>query len=735
MAIIYDGKQQIFHLMAGDCSYVMQAARGKYLLHLYWGKRLKEYRGSRKVILADRGFSPNPEPGCRDFSLDTLPQEYPQYGNGDFRSCAYGVQSENGSRISDLSFEGFEIENGKPSLPGLPASFGGEDEVQTLKIHLSDRVLGLRVCLLYSAFEKESVITRSVLFENASSSELLLTKMLSMSVDIREDEFDVLTLYGAHNNERNMDRRPLTSGSVQIESLRGASSPHQAPFMALLRRGACEDSGEIFAANFVYSGNFLAQAQVDSFQNVRFQMGMNPWNGEWLLAPGESFQTPEVVMAYSSCGLNELSHTFHQFYLNHLMKSPFTRRLRPILLNNWEATYFQFNEETLLALADRAVQAGIELFVLDDGWFGRRDDDTSSLGDWFEDKRKLPHGLKWLSEEIHKKGLQFGLWFEPEMISENSELYRAHPDYVLHTEGRPYTYGRGQLVLDLSRPEVCAYVLSCLETILSSVDIDYVKWDMNRHLTEVSSAFLPARRQGEVFHRYVLGLYSILDRITGRFPDILFESCSSGGGRFDPGMLYYMPQTWCSDNTDAVCRMKIQYSTSLTYPAVTIGAHVSAVPNHQTGRVTPLKTRGLTAMSANLGYELNLLNCPDGEIAAIREQTDFYKQIRPLIQFGRLYRLRNPFEGNLAQWNFVSEDKSEAAAFHFEILSRPAASVNLLKLRGLDADALYQEQESGEIYSGAELMYSGLSIPLKQEDFRGECFYFKRVGQEEGKGI
>lgn len=727
MGIIFDENKQIFHLQAGKSSYIMQVIRGKYIAHLYWGKRLNKYRESRKIIWKDRGFAPNPDKFDRTFSLDTLPQEYPQAGNGDFRSSAYAILDKDGRRISDLHYQGYEIQNGKEVWSELPYTFGTKEEVQTLKIHMFDEVLGLQVILKYSVFEKESVITRSVEFQNCSNSDIRLTKMLSMSLDMREDDFDVLTLYGAHNNERNMDRRPLTSGSISIESIRGTSSPQQSPFMALLKRDANEDYGEVYSANFVYSGNFIASAQVDPYRNIRFQMGMNPWNGDWLLEANETFQTPEVVMVYAQNGLNEMSQIYHRFYQNHLIRSTWKYKERPILVNNWEATFFDFNEEKLLQLADKAKEVGIELFVLDDGWFGKRDSDESSLGDWVVDKSKLPNGLAYLSEEIHKRGMKFGIWVEPEMISEDSHLFKRHPEYVLHTKNRPYSYGRGQFVLDLTKKEVRDYVVDSMITILKSAKVEYVKWDMNRHLTEVSSDGLPNNRQGKVYHRYVLGLYEIMERITREFPDVLFESCSSGGGRFDAGMLFYMPQTWCSDNTDAVCRMKIQYATSLMFPPITMGAHVSEVPNQQTGRITPLQTRGHVAMSANFGYELDLTKCNEAEIEEIRNQINFYKQIRSVIQFGTLYRIKNPFEYNWVAWNFVSKEKKEVVAFYFEVLSQPASPVKILKLKGLEEDAFYQNVLTGEIYGGDELMYSGISIPLKKEDFRSECYYLKKI--------
>ena len=726
MSIIYDKSKKIFHLQAGNTSYIMQVVKNKYLVHLYWGRRISSYHESRQIIWKDRGFAPNPDAADRTFSLDTLPQEYPQTGNGDYRNPAYGICQENGSRISNLEYKGYDIVDGKPELLGLPASFGNKEDVQTLKVYMEDPVAGLKVCLLYSVFKDQSIITRSVNFINQSDKVIHLTKMLSMSMDIREDEFDVLTLYGAHNNERNMDRRPLTSGTVQIESLRGTSSPHQAPFMALLRKNTDEDQGEVFAANFVYSGNFQAAAQVDPYRNVRFQMGMNSWNGDWKLEAGESFQTPEVVMAYSNKGLGGMSRTFHRFYQKHLVRSSFAKQERPILINNWEATFFDFNEEKILSLAKKAASVGIELFVLDDGWFGHRDSDDSSLGDWFVDKKKLPNGLKSLAEKIHDMGMKFGLWFEPEMISQDSKLFYMHPDYVLHTEGRPYTIGRGQLVLDLSREEVCDYVITSIRRILQENPIDYVKWDMNRHLTDVGSLFFESDRQGEITHRYVLGLYRIMDVLTSEFPEVLFESCSSGGGRFDAGMLYYMPQTWTSDNTDAVCRLKIQHGTSFLFPTVTMGAHVSACPNHQVGRTTPLATRFAVAAAGNLGYELDLKKLSKEEKEEVREQIAEYKRRRRTVQFGTYYRLADAFQENQSAWNIVSEDGMEVIFTHVQILARSAYRVPVIRLKGLDPDAVYTDCETGQEYGGDELMYAGIRIPRIRQDFSSTTMVLRR---------
>ena len=708
MPVIYDDSKKIFHLQSGNASYVMQVVKDKYLAHLYWGKRLSAYHGSRAIIWKDRGFAPNPDDKDRTFSLDTLPQEYPQTGNGDFRNCAYGIRQKNGSRISSLFYKGYEIQEGKPELEGLPASFAKKEEAQTLKIFLEDAVAGLEVCLLYTVWHDRDVITRSVQFKNHSDSEIILTKMLSMSLDIRESEFDVMTLYGAHNNERNIDRRPLTSGTVQIESLRGTSSPHQSPFMALLRKETNEDYGEVFAANFVYSGNFTASAQVDPYRNTRFQMGMNPWNGEWVLKPEKTFQTPEVVMVYSDRGLGQMSRTFYHFYQECLIRSKFAREPRPILVNNWEATFFDFDEAKLLKLADKAQEAGIELFVLDDGWFGHRDADNSSLGDWFVDRRKLPHGLSELAKEIHKRGMKFGLWFEPEMTNKDSDLYRAHPDWILHTPGRNASHGRYQYVLDFSRKEVVEYIYEMMAKILSEAKVSYIKWDMNRSITECYSVALPADRQGEVFHRYILGVYDLYERLTSEFPEVLFESCSSGGGRFDPGMLYYAPQGWTSDDSDAIERLKIQYGTSLCYPISSMGSHVSVIPNHQVFRKTPLHTRANVAYFGTFGYELDLNSLKEEEIAEVKEQIIFMKKYRKLFQFGDFYRLKSPFEGNETIWMVVSEDKKTAIVGYYRTLNGVNQAYSRIKLQGLDPDMLYENILNKTENYGDELMNFGL---------------------------
>ncbi|WP_455931078.1 alpha-galactosidase [Priestia aryabhattai] len=727
MTIYIDDEQLLFHLQGKNTSYVMQVIRDGYLAHLYWGKNVRSYRGSNKIIFMNREFSPNPDALDRTFSLDTLPQEYPAYGNGDFRTPAYQMQLENGSTVTDLRYKEYKIYKGKPNLQGLPSTYvDDENEAETLEIIMEDKLLGLTATLTYSLYEERDVITRSVRFDNKSLQNLKLLRALSTSVDFRDDEYELITLSGAHNNEKNIERRKIVPGIQMVDSCRGASSPQQAPFLALVRKGTDEDQGEVYAFNLVYSGNFTAQVQVDPYHNTRVSMGINPLDFSWLLEPGETFQTPEVVMVYTAKGLSDMSSIYHELYSKRLCRLPFRDRVRPILINNWEATYFDFNAEKIEQIANEAKKVGIELFVLDDGWFGKRNNSKSSLGDWVVDRRKLPKGLEDLANRVRNLGMEFGLWFEPEMVSIDSDLYRNHPDWCIHVPGRPHTLGRNQLVLDLSRQEVCDYVIKALSDILSSAPITYVKWDMNRHMTDVGSAALPPERQRETAHRYILGLYKIMEEITKRFPNILFESCSSGGGRFDAGMLYYMPQTWTSDNTDAICRLKIQYGTSLVYPPITMGAHVSSVPNHQVGRVTPLETRGYVAMSGNFGYELDLTKLTDEEKTVVKQQITLYKEIRPLIQFGRFYRIFNPFDGTEAAWNFVSEDRSEVVASYFKVLSEPAAPIRTIKFKGLNLDYVYQNVETGELFGGDELMNVGITLPIIKQDFLSLFWRFKR---------
>jgi Alpha-galactosidase len=735
MGIFYNKKNRTFHLQAKDTSYLMEIFKSGYLVHLFWGKKIIPNNESRILQIENKPFLVNPNPSDPTFSLDILPLEYPSYGNSDFRLPAYQIQLPNGSTISDARYRGHRIFRGKPKLEGLPATYiEAEYEAQTLEIELFDKLIGLSIFLSYTVYENYNVITRSVRFVNNGNQDIKILRALSMSVDFRDDAFNFLQLSGAYEREREIQIQPLAMGIHSIESARGASSHHQNPFMALIRKDAGEYHGEVYGFSFVYSGNFLAQAQVNEFKTTRVSMGINPFDFSWLLKPSEHFQTPEVVMVYSDTGINQMSETYHSLYRTRLCRGKYRDWIRPILINNWEATYFNFNSETLVNIAAVAKELGIELFVLDDGWFGRRNSDTCCLGDWYVNKGKIPEGLDGLSKRINELGMLFGLWLEPESVSPNSNLYRIHPDWVIHVPNRTRSEGRYQLLLDLSRDEVCDAIIQMVSNVLSSANISYVKWDMNRSMTEIGSAALPPERQRETAHRYMLGLYRIINEITTAFPDILFESCSSGGGRFDPGMLFFMPQTWTSDNTDAVARLGIQYGTSIVYPQVTMGAHVSAVPNHQTNRITSLKFRGDVAMSANLGYELDVTKLTVQEKEIIKQQTFIYKIIRPLVQFGEFYRILSPFEGNKTAWMIVSKDKKNVIVYYYRVLVEANPPFTYLRLKGLDSKMYYelvqinyQPINNGMIYGGDELMYVGINVPDLNSDFQSVIWIFKEV--------
>ena len=727
MAIIFNEENKTFHLQAGNSSYIFQVYRDGYLAHLYWGRKIKSNDLTRLIPYGRKPLSPTPDPLDEGFSLDTILQEYPAFGNSDFRSPAYQIQLENGSTITDLRYKNHKIFKGKKPLEGLPATYVEKDEdAETLEIELCDVVCELKIILTYTVFEKYNAIARSVKLINNGKEGLKIIRALSANVDFYNAEYDFLHLFGAWGRERHIERRSLASGVQSTESRRGSSGHQQNPFAALLSKGADEEHGEVFAFSLVYSGNFIAQVEVDQFKTARFSMGINPFDFSWILEPNDNFQTPELIMVYSNNGLGDMSRTFHKLYRNNLCRGNFKLKTRPILINNWEATYFDFNPQKLEDLAKEAKDLGIELFVLDDGWFGRRNSDTSSLGDWYVNKEKLPKGLNDLARKINIQGIKFGLWFEPEMISPDSDLYRAHPNWCIHVPNRNRTQSRHQLILDLTNEDVCKYIVKSVSKVLNSAPINYVKWDMNRNMTEAGSVFLPNERQREVAHRYILGLYKIMDEICSAFPDVLFESCSGGGGRFDPGMLYYMPQTWTSDDSDAIERLFIQYGTSLVYPPVTMGAHVSAVPNHQVERITSLDIRGHVAMSGNLGYELDLATLTSEEKESVRTQIQFYKEIRELVQFGDFYRLRSPFEGNETAWMFVSEDKIDVVVFYFRILAKPNPPLmSILQLRGLDEYKNYELIGTDKIYSGDELIYAGINIPNLKGDYVSTHWRFK----------
>lgn len=728
MAIVYDASSKTFNLSTSKTSYVLKVLDSNHVAHVYWGKKIKAKNLDYVLRSKNWGSFLTNTDNIDDFMLEMTPQEYPGYGSTDLRTPAVELQFSDGTSATDFRYESHNIYVGKNKLNNLPATYvEDENEAMTLELTLVDSLKNVKLILSYSVFEEFDAITRSVKIINESNEDVNINRVLSANVDFRDSDYELLQLSGAWARERHIIRKEIRSGSQSIESRRGSSSHAQNPFMALVRKDTTEQHGEVYGFSLIYSGNFLANVEVDMYENARVQIGINPFDFTWLLKSKEEFTAPEAVLVYSNEGLTGMSHIYNCLYGKRLCKGKYRDEVRPILINNWEATYFDFNETKIKEIAREATNLGMELFVLDDGWFGKRDDDNSSLGDWFVNEEKLKGGLNQLATEINEMGLQFGLWFEPEMVSPISELYKEHPDWCIHIPGRNRSEARRQLILDYSREDVCNYIIEKISEVLSSAPISYVKWDMNRNMSEIGSAKLPANRQREVAHRYILGLYKVLEEITTRFPDVLFESCSGGGGRFDPGMLYYMPQTWTSDNTDAIERLKIQFGTSMVYPNASIGCHVSAVPNHQVDRITPIETRGVVAMSGNFGYELDITKLPESEKEIIKEQVKLYKEIRETIQFGKCYRLSSPFENNDVAWMFISKDCEEIIVSFVRTLAKPNSKFISLKLVGLDESLKYEILGENIIVGGDELMNIGLNVPELKGDYQAKMWRLKKV--------
>jgi alpha-galactosidase len=730
MSIFYNIEKQCFHLMTENSSYIIGLV-DNYLIHAYWGKKLNEepelnlmmpYIWRHGMTFVDREVNP--------MSSECLPMEYPTYGRTDTRTPAFHMVDSEGSTTSEFKYKNYQIYKGKKEICGLPASYGCSDEVTSLEIVMIDEVEGLELTLSYSVFESKNVITRHSVIKNIGNKEISIEKILSSSVDFYGKDFDIITLKGAWGKERHVQRNPLQYGFMTIDSKRGASSHQFNPFVAIAEKDATEKSGNVYAMSLIYSGNFVAGADVEQYSMTRMYIGINPFNFSWLLEPGEEFVTPEAVMVYASDGIGEMSRIFHNFYHQNLCRKELVDKERPILINNWEATYFDFNEEKLLQIAQVAKDIGIEMFVLDDGWFGERNDDTSSLGDWYANAVKLPNGISGLANKIDKMGMKFGLWVEPEMCSPDSKLFREHPDWIISAKGRTVSLSRNQYILDLSNKDVCDYIITAISSILKDSKISYVKWDMNRNMNEIGSKFLPANRQRELPHRYILGLYYILETLTNNFKNVLFEGSAGGGGRFDPGMLYYMPQIWTSDCTDAVERLYIQYGTSIAYPVSTMGAHISAVPNHQVGRITPLSMRADVAMIGQFGLELDLRTLKQEEIECLKSAIQYYKQIRRTIHFGDMYRLASPFDGNFVAFEFVSKDRSEVVVCTYSILTNANPEHIFVKLEGIDAENVYYDETHGLKMSGNTLMNLGFSV-INQKDFCSEIYVFRSNDKKE----
>ena len=704
-----------YHLSSVGMSYILGVDHG-YLAHRYWGRPVRRLSDGGAFHDHVPAFSPNPDPADPQFSLDTMAAEYPFLGRGDYRTPAVIVRHADGTTVSDFRFADARVESGKPAVDGLPATFAeSPDEAETLTITLrdhwvqdagdggSDRATGratgragsqglpgggVAIELSYTVFPDCDVIVRSARITNGGDEPIEVLGAASASVDLPAGDYGVLTLPGAWGRERAMQVAPACRGAHIVESRRGASSHQMNPFIAVIDSDATEERGRVFACNLVYSGNFRASVEHEQMETLRMSAGINPEGFRWVLAPGETFQTPEAVLVFSSRGIGEMSRSLHRFYRGHLLRGAFRDADRPVQVNNWEATYFDIDEDTLVDLARSGRELGLDLLVMDDGWFSGRRDDTSSLGDWWPNESLFPNGLDAFARRITATGMHFGIWVEPEMISPNSELYRTHPDWCLHVPGRERSTGRNQAILDLSRDDVCEFVIDAMSRVFESAPVSYVKWDMNRHMTEAASAAAARERRGEIYHRYMLGLYRVLETVVTRFPNILFQSCSGGGGRYDPGLLYYMPQVWTSDDTDAVERLSIQLGTSIAYPASTMGCDISDSPNHQVGRVTPLATRAVVAMAGVMGFQMDVRTFSAGEREAVRRYVEIYREIRHLVLRGELFRLRHP--GNDAAWMYVDTDRSEAVVSYVRVLAEPNRPGGRLRLPALDPDADYE---------------------------------------------
>lgn len=712
MPIIFHKNTKEFHLYNDEISYIFCILRNGQPGQIYYGRKIKDRESFQHLIeYSMRDMAPCTYKGDRTFSMEYLKQEYPSYGHGDMREPAYEILQEDGSRITEFTFEDYVILKGKRKLEGLPAVYTESDEeAETLEIYLRDRVMNTKIILSYTIFENLPVIIRNTRFVHEGESSIVLERAMSLNLDLPDDRYEMVELTGAWARERYVKTAPLHEGIQAIYSMRGHSSHQFNPFFALKRPETTEDAGEAIGISLVYSGNFLGQTAVDTFGVARAMIGIHPEGFSWTLKKGETFQTPEAVLVYSGEGLGKMSRTFHRLYRKRLARGYWRDRVRPVVINNWEATFMDFTEDKILKFAETARKLGVEMMVLDDGWFGHRDDDTSSLGDWYPDPKKLPQGIRGLAEKIENMGMKFGLWIEPEMVNKDSRLYEEHPDWVIRVPYREACHGRNQFVLDFSKEEVVDYIGDRISRILQDAPVSYIKWDMNRSISEAFSQGRKAEEQGKLFHRHILGVYRLYERLTSEFPEVLFESCASGGARFDPGMLYYAPQCWTSDNTDAVERLRIQYGTSFVYPLSSMGCHVSEAPNQQTFRNTPLSTRAETAYFGCFGYEMDLDTLTEEEKEEVKEQIQYYKRIRKLIMEGTFYRLISPFEGDEAAWMVVSEDKRHALAGYYRMRQPANAPLKRLTLKGLDPDVRYQIRETGLEAYGDELMRAGMAI-------------------------
>lgn len=732
--IKFDQKNKTFRIDTPSSTYCITVAQKGYLSHSYYGPKI----GDDDVSYLTRQFEYFMSQGDvfreKHTLLDFLPQEMPTDGMGDFRESALAISNDKGNNGVELMYKDFKILDEAQTLPGLPSVFG--NKAQTLEIICQDEILQTQVHLFYTVFEGLDAIIRSTRIENNGTNPIFIKKALSASFDIDSDNYDVITLHGSWARERHIERHPVHMGKQGVLSMRGETSHQEHPFIALVDHNTDENFGKVYAMNFIYSGNFVADVQKNQFDSIRMVMGINPENFCWKLNAGQIFDTPQAVLVFSDKGLNGMSHTFHDLYRDHLIRSPYKNKMRPILINNWEATYFNFDTEKLLDIAREASKDGIEMLVMDDGWFGCRNSDNCSLGDWFVNEEKIKGGLKYLVEEVNKLGMKFGIWFEPEMISPDSDLYRSHPDWAIQIPGRTPGMSRQQLVLDITRKEVEDYAYECVAKILRSANIEYVKWDMNRQLSDIGSLSLPADQIGEFYHRYVLALYRMQNKLVTEFPNLLLENCSGGGARFDPGMFYFSPQIWCSDDTDAIERLSIQEGTALIYPLSTMGAHVSVCPNHAVGRVTPFKTRGYVALSGTFGYELDITKLPQEERALIPHQVELYKKYSDLVRTGDYWRIASYSQNHEYDcWMSLSKDKKRALVTFVQVFNHPNYKTRFIKIQGLDENKKYkisfpdENQNDFPVIEMTGLTIKNAGIPVKRDwgDFNAKLIYIEAL--------
>lgn len=713
--ILISEDNKTFHLTNGSYSYIFECLPDGHLCHIYSGKAVRDipsYGHFHEIY-------PRPMTSCPEedswYSYEHTAQEYGVFGNSDFRQPALEITHPDGSTLSDFRLKSWKVSDGKPALKGLPAVYcEDEGEAKTLECSLYDEKNSLELVLSYTIFSNQNAVARNSRIINHGSEAVYADTVHSLCLDLPDSDYEWMQFSGAWGRERHLKNRKLEQGITSVGSRRGHSSHNQNPVVILKRENTDENQGEALGVALVYSGNFLIQAECDTYDKTRLLAGIHPDGFRWKLESGEEFQSPEALMVWSDQGLNSLSQTFHSIFQKRLARGYWRDRPRPILNNNWEATMFDFDEDRLVNIASKAKECGVELFVLDDGWFGARRNDRAGLGDWVAAPELLPNGIAGLAKRIRALGMDMGLWFEPEMVNKDSDLYRNHPDWILEVPGRKGCHGRNQFVLDFSRTEVVDEIFRMMCDVLDDAGLTYIKWDMNRSITDCYSNALPADRQQETAHRYILGVYDLYERLINRYPEILFESCASGGGRFDPGMLYYAPQAWCSDDSDAIERLKIQYGTSFAYPISSIGAHVSEVPNQQVYRNVPLHTRGNVACFGTSGYELDLNSLEEEELEQVKEQIEFMKENRELLQFGKFYRLSSPFEGNITSWMVVSEDQKEAIVGWYRTLSHVNQPTSKIHLQGLNPDFRYEISTEGDhpykVHNpyGDELMNMGM---------------------------